>query len=75
MVQRLFQEELLRASVLTIYIFSSFRRRVTHRLARSQLKRRRPTVFVRRLLETTSRQQQTQRTLLDWLRVEYEAKH
>jgi len=28
----------------------------------------------RRLLELTSRQQQTQRTLLDWLRVEYAAK-
>ena len=26
---------------------------------------------VRRLIEITSRQQQTQRTLLDWLRVEY----
>jgi hypothetical protein len=26
---------------------------------------------VRRLIETTSRQQQTQRTLLDWLRMEY----
>ena len=25
----------------------------------------------RRLIELTSRQQQTQRTLLDWLRVEY----
>jgi hypothetical protein len=28
-------------------------------------------VAVRRLIELTSRQQQTQRTLLDWLRVEY----
>ena len=27
--------------------------------------------MVRRLLQITSRQQQTQRTLLDWLRVEY----
>jgi hypothetical protein len=27
--------------------------------------------FVRRLIEITSHQQQTQRTLLDWLRVEY----
>jgi hypothetical protein len=27
--------------------------------------------FVERLVETPSRQQQTQRTLLDWLRVEY----
>ena len=27
--------------------------------------------FVRRLIEATSRQQQTQRTLLDWLRMEY----
>jgi hypothetical protein len=26
--------------------------------------------FVRRLIEITSRQQQTQHTLLDWLRVE-----
>ena len=26
---------------------------------------------VRRLIEITSRQQQTQRTLLDWLRMEY----
>jgi hypothetical protein len=29
-------------------------------------------LFVRRLLEITSHQQQTQRTLLDWPRVEYE---
>ena len=39
------------------------------------MKKRRPTVwpyFVRRLIEITCRQQQTQRTLLDWLRVEYE---
>jgi hypothetical protein len=38
------------------------------------VKKRRPTVwphFVRRLIEITCRQQQTQRTLLDWLRVEY----
>jgi hypothetical protein len=38
------------------------------------VKKRRPTVcthFVRRLIEVTSRQRQTQRTLLDWLRVEY----
>jgi hypothetical protein len=27
--------------------------------------------YVPRLIELTSRQQQTQRTLLDWLRVEY----
>ena len=44
------------------------------RLARSQVKRRRATAqphFVRRLIEMTSRQQQTQRTLLDGLGVEY----
>jgi hypothetical protein len=29
------------------------------------------TCFVPRLIKITSRQQQTQRTLLDWLRVEY----
>src|SRR5882762_9740523 len=34
-----------------------------HRLARSP--------FVRRLIEMTSHQQQTEGTLLDWLRVEY----
>ena len=28
-------------------------------------------LFVRRLIETTSRQQQAQRTLLDWPRLEY----
>jgi hypothetical protein len=42
-------------------------------LARSQLKKRQPTVrlhFVRHLIEITSRQPQTRRTLLDWLRVE-----
>jgi hypothetical protein len=39
-------------------------------LARSQAKKRLPR-FVRHLIELTSRQQQTQRTLLDWLRVEY----
>ena len=44
------------------------------RLARSQVKKLWPAVcphVVRRLIEITSRQQQTQRTLLDWLRVEY----
>ena len=45
-------------------------KQVSHRLARSQVQKRRPH-FVRRLVEATSRQQQTQRTLLDWLRVEY----
>jgi hypothetical protein len=38
------------------------------------VKKRRLTVcphFARRLIEITSRHQQTQRTLLDWLRVEY----
>jgi hypothetical protein len=39
------------------------------RLARSQVKNRRAH-FLRRLIEITSRQQQTQRTLLDWLGVE-----
>ena len=34
------------------------------------MKRRGP-YFVRRLIEITSRLQQTQRTLLDWLRVKY----
>jgi hypothetical protein len=34
------------------------------------VRKRRPD-FVLRLIELTSRQQQTQRTLLDWLRVEY----
>jgi hypothetical protein len=34
------------------------------------VKKRRPHL-VRRLIEITSRQQQTQPTLLDWLRVEY----
>jgi hypothetical protein len=41
-----------------------------HRLARSQVRKHRRH-FVRRLIELTGRQQQTQRTLLDWLRVEY----
>ena len=49
----------------------AFRKRVTHRLARSEVKKRRPR-SVRRLSEITSRQQQTQRRLLDWLRAEYE---
>jgi hypothetical protein len=38
------------------------------------VEKRRPASWhhlVRRLLAITSRQQQTQRTLLDWLRVEY----
>jgi len=38
------------------------------------VKKRRPAVpghFLRRPIEITSRQHQTQRTLLDWLRVEY----
>jgi hypothetical protein len=43
---------------------------VTHGLARSQVKKHR-SYFVQRLLEATFRQQPTQRTLLDWLRVEY----
>ena len=50
------------------------RRRVTHRLARAQVKKRRTAAsprFVRLLIETTSRQQQAQRTLLGWQRVEY----
>jgi hypothetical protein len=34
------------------------------------VKKRRPHL-VRRLIEITSRQQQTQRTLLDWLRAKY----
>ena len=41
-----------------------------HRLARSQVRKRSPH-FVLRLIEITSRQQQAQRTLLDWLRMEY----
>jgi hypothetical protein len=45
-------------------------------LDRSQVKKSRLTScrlahFVRRPIRTTSRQQQTQRTSLDWLRVEY----
>jgi hypothetical protein len=46
-------------------------------LAGSQANERRPTIpphFVHRLLELTSRKQQTQRTLLDWLRMEYAIK-
>jgi hypothetical protein len=38
------------------------------------VKQRRPTIrghLVRHLIELTSRQQQTQSTFLDWLRVEY----
>jgi hypothetical protein len=38
-------------------------------VAQSQVKRRRPH-FVRHLTDITSRQQEAQRTLLDWLRVE-----
>jgi hypothetical protein len=37
------------------------------------VKKRRP-YFVLRLIAITSRQQQTQRTLLDWLGVEFGAK-
>jgi hypothetical protein len=33
--------------------------------------KKRPAAFIRRLIELTSRQQQTRRTLLDWLRVEH----
>ena len=45
-----------------------------HRLARPQAKNCGPALcpyFVRRLIENASRQQQAQRTLLEWPRVEY----
>ena len=51
-------------------MFTPYEERVSHRLARSQLKKRLARL-ARRPLEITPRQQQTQRTLLDSLRVEY----
>ena len=52
-------------------MFTPYEERVSHRLARSQLKKR-LAHLARRPLEITPRQQQTQRTLLDWRQVEYE---